>query len=115
MVEMAKKNRVISGGDKQLSLDNTAKTLVYKKGTAFFAFNFHPVNSYDGFFVPTGEEGQFKVILATDNYNFGGHGRIANAEIYTAEKQSDGRIGFKIYLPSRTAIVLKKKPNRRKK
>ena len=114
MVEMAKKNRVLSGGDKQLSLDNTGKTLVYKKGTAFFAFNFHPVNSYEGFFVPTDEEGQFKVILATDNYDFGGHGRIANAEIYTAEKQPDGRIGFKIYLPSRTAIVLKKKPNRRK-
>ena len=114
MVEMAKKNRVLSGGDKQLSLDNTGKTLVYKKGTAFFAFNFHPVNSYEGFFVPTDEEGQFKVILATDNYDFGGHGRIANAEIYTAEKQPDGRIGFRIYLPSRTAIVLKKKPNRRK-
>jgi len=115
MVEMAKKNRVLSGGDKQLSLHNTDKTLVYKKGTAFFAFNFHPVNSYDGFFVPTEEEGLFKVILATDNYDFGGYGRIANAEIYNAEKQPDGRIGFKIYLPSRTAIVLKKKPAPRRK
>jgi len=114
-VDMAKKNRVLSGGDKQLSLDNTGKTLVYKKGTAFFAFNFHPVNSYDGFFVPTEEEGLFKVILATDNYDFGGYGRIANAEIYKAEKQPDGRIGFKIYLPSRTAIVLKKKPAPRRK
>ncbi len=115
MVNMAKKNRVLSGGDKQLSLHNTDKTLVYKKGTAFFAFNFHPVNSYDGFFVPTDEEGLFKVILASDNYNFGGYGRIANAEVYKAEKQPDGRIGFKIYLPSRTAIVLKKKPAPRKK
>ena len=115
MVDMAKRNKVLSGGDKQLHLHNEDKTLVYKKGTAFFAFNFHPINSYDGFFVPTGEEGAFKVILASDNFDFGGQGRIANAEIYRAEKQPDGRIGFKIYLPSRTAIVLKKKPAPRKK
>ena len=110
MVAIAKKNRVLSGNDKQLYLHNTDKTLVYKKGSAFFAFNFHPVNSYDGFFLPTDEEGLFRVILATDNYDFGGYGRIANAQIYKAERQPDGRIGFKIYLPCRTAIVLKRKP-----
>ena len=115
MVDVAKKNKVLSGSDKQLQLHNTDKTLVYKKGTAFFAFNFHPTNSYEGFFVPTGEEGQFKVILASDNYDFGGFGRIANAEVYTAEKQPDGQIGFRIYLPSRTAVVLKKKPAPRQK
>ena len=115
MVDVAKKNRVLSSRDKQLLLNNTEKTLVYKKGTAYFAFNFHPVNSYDGLFVPVEDEGEYKVILASDNYNFGGHGRIANDYIYTAEKQADGRIGFKIYLPSRTAVVLKKKPSRKAK
>ena len=115
MVDVAKKNRVLSSRDKQLLLNNTDKTLVYKKGTAYFAFNFHPVNSYDGLFVPVEDEGEYKVILASDNYNFGGHGRIANDYIYTAEKQEDGRIGFKIYLPSRTAVVLKKEPTPRKK
>ena len=115
MVDVAKKNRVLSSRDKQLLLNNTNKTLVYKKGTAYFAFNFHPVNSYDGLFVPVEDEGEYKVILASDNYNFGGHGRIANDYIYTAQKQEDGRIGFKIYLPSRTAVVLKKKPARKAK
>ena len=115
MVDVAKKNRVLSSRDKQLLLNNTDKTLVYKKGTAYFTFNFHPVNSYDGLFVPVEDEGEYKVVLASDNYNFGGHGRIANDYIYTAEKQEDGRIGFKIYLPSRTAVVLKKKPTRKAK
>ena len=55
------------------------------------------------------------MILASDNYDFGGQGRIANAQIYQAEKQPNGSIGFRIYLPSRTAIVLKKKPAPRKK
>ena len=115
MVDVAKKNRVLSSRDKQLSLNNTDKTLVYKKGSAYFAFNFHPVNSYDGMFLTVEDEGDYKVILASDNHNFGGHGRIANDVIYHAKKQADGRIGFPIYLPSRTAVVLKKKPNRKTK
>jgi len=115
MVDVAKKNRVLQSMDKQLYLHNTDKTLVYKKGSAYFAFNFHPVNSYDGFFVPVEAEGEYKVVLASDNYDFGGHGRIANHIVYKAEKQPDGRIGFRIYLPSRTAIVLKKKPTRKAK
>ena len=114
MVEMAKRDGVISAMDKQLALDNTAKTIVYQKGSAIFAFNFHPVNSYDGFFLPVPEEGEYKVALASDNWNFGGYGRIANDPIYKAEKQADGRIGFKIYLPSRTAIVLEMLPKPKK-
>ena len=111
MVEMAKKNRVIGGADKQLALDNTDKVLVYKKGGAYFAFNFHPVNSYDGRFIKVDEEGQYKVILSSDDYCFGGHGRIWH-QTYKAEKTEDGKIGFKLYLPSRTAVVFKKLPKK---
>ena len=107
MVEMAKKNRVVGGADKQLALDNTDKTLVYKKGGAYLAFNFHPYNSYDGRLIEVDEEGEYKVILSSDDYCFGGQGRIWH-QTYKAEKQEDGKIGFKIYLPSRTAVVFKK-------
>ena len=112
MVEMAKKNRVVGGADKQLALDNTDKTLVYKKGGAYLAFNFHPYNSYDGRLIEVDEEGEYKVILSSDDYCFGGQGRIWH-QTYKAEKQEDGKIGFKIYLPSRTAVVFKKLPKRK--
>ena len=112
MVEMAKKNRVLGGADKQLALDNTDKTLVYKKGGAYLAFNFHPYNSYDGRLIEVDEEGEYKVILSSDDYCFGGQGRIWH-QTYKAEKQEDGKIGFKIYLPSRTAVVFKKLPKRK--
>ena len=108
MVEMAKKQRVISGHDKQLQLNNTDKTLVYKKGGAVFAFNFHPVNAYDGYFVTMPETGEYEVLFSTEDYQFGGQGRVYH-QTYTAAKTEDGKIGFKIYLPNRTAIVLKKK------
>ena len=108
MVEMAKKQRVINGHDKQLQLNNTDKTLVYKKGGAIFAFNFHPVNANDGYFVAMPEAGDYEVVFSTDDHQFGGQGRVYH-QTYTAARQEDGRIGFQIYLPNRTAIVLKKK------
>ena len=107
MVNMAKKHRVLGARDAQYSLDNDAKTLVYGKGDAIFAFNFHPVNSYDHFFVTVPEEGEYQVLFSTDDYCFGGHGRIWH-QSYVARKQEDGRCGFCLYLPSRTAAVLKK-------
>ena len=104
MVDMAKKQRVLPGRDKQLKLSNEDKTLVYSRGGALFAFNFHPVNAYDGYFIPVEEEGSYKVIFSTDDYCFGGHGRVYHMT-YTADKNEDGKLGFKVYLPNRTAVV----------
>ena len=107
MVDMAKKQKVLSGHDKQLQLHNTDKILVYKKGGAVFAFNFHPTNSYDGYFVEMPTAGEYEVILSTDDHCFGGQARVYHQR-YKAAKAPDGRVGFKIYLPNRTAMVLKK-------
>ena len=108
MVNMAKKQQVLSGRDVQLQLNNTDKTLVYKKGGAVFAFNLHPVNSYDGCLLTMPETGDYEVIFSSDDYQFGGHGRVYH-QTYTATKQENGKPGFQIYLPNRTAIVLRKK------
>ena len=107
MVDMAKKNRVLSGSDRQLRLDNHAKVLVYQKGNALFGFNFHPWRSYADCFLPVTEEGEYEVILTSDDFCFGGHGRIWH-QTYTAD-YVDGALGIRLYLPSRTAVVLRKK------
>ena len=107
MVKAAKKNRVLQGKDRQLFVDNAAKTLAYQKGGAVFAFNFHPVNSYDGMFLPLPEAGEYEVIMSTDDFCFGGQGRIYHQTYTTCNR--DGRTGIQIYLPSRTAVVLRKK------
>ena len=107
MVAMAKKLRVLGSQDRQLSLDNAGKTVVYQKGAGLFAFNFHWSNSYDGFFVPAPEKGEYQVVMSTDDFCFGGQGRIYH-QTYTAERTEDGKTGFRMYLPSRTAVVLKK-------
>ena len=113
MIAAAKKHRVIAAQDKQLLVHNGDNVLVYQKGGATFAFNFDPCRSYDGYFVPMAEEGEYQVVLSTDDYCYGGHGRIAHQR-YTATTHADDRIGFQIYLPSRTAVMLRKIQKRRK-
>ena len=107
MVEMAKKQKVLSGHDRQLQVHNDDKVLCYKKGGAVFAFNFHPNKSFEGYFLQMPEAGDYEVILSTDDACYGGQARICHQR-YTAAKNPDGRVGFQLYLPSRTAIVLKK-------
>ena len=106
MVTLAKTHKVLKSGDRQLGLNNNRKTLVYQKGTAFFGFNFHPWRSYDGCFLPMPEAGTYQVIMSSDDYCYGGHGRIWHQSYETVEK--DGQVGIRLYLPSRTAVVLKK-------
>ncbi|MBR7122010.1 MAG: alpha amylase C-terminal domain-containing protein [Oscillospiraceae bacterium] len=107
MVAVGRKNRVCRGKDLCLYVHNDDKTLVYKKGTGIFAFNFHSNNSYPELFVPVPEEGEYQVVLSSDDYCFGGQGRIFHQSYQTTQRH--GRPGVLLYLPSRTAVVLKKK------
>ena len=106
MVERAKKSRVIGGKVRQLWLDEQAKTLIYKKGGGIFAFNFHPENSQESCFVPVPEMGKYRVVMSTDDFCFGGQGRIYHQSYETT--QEEGMAGIRLYLPSRTAVVLVK-------
>ena len=113
MISWAKKCRVIGGQDYQLLVHNGDNVLVYQKGNATFAYNFDPNRSYDGYFVPTAEAGDYVVVMSSDDYCYGGHGRIFHQR-YTSTVQPDGRIGFQIYLPSRTAVIFRKRQSRKK-
>ena len=106
MVELARKYKVLAGQDRQLKLDNDRKTLVYEKGGLIFAYNFHPWRSYDGCFLPTPEAGTYQVFFSTDDFCYDGHGRVWHQSYDTLER--DGKTGIRMYLPSRTAAVLKK-------
>ena len=104
MVKLIRKHRLQSSRDRQLALDNSAKTLVYQKGRLVFALNLHPTESYQGFFVPTDKKGTYRVIASTDDFCFGGQGRIWHQSYAT--QIHEGRHGLYLYLPSRTAAIL---------
>ncbi len=89
-------------------LHNDDKVIIYNKGDFVFVFNFHPQKSFEGYFVPVGKQGEYSVVLSSDDGVFGGLSRVDTKYKYKAKKQKDGRVGFNCYLPNRAAFVLKK-------
>ena len=88
--------------------------LAYSRSDTVFVFNFSPTRSYTdyGFMVP---EGEYDVILNTDAKAFGGNGladdSVPHLTNFDPLLKRDGKGWLKLYIPARSAVVLKKKPS----
>ncbi len=109
MITLLKEENLLALPAENRWLHQDDKVLVYTKEDAVFVFNFHPTKSFDGYFVPVGKKGTYKVVLSSDDGEFGGFSRVDSAAQYQTVTTPAGWIGFKCYLPNRAAIVLKKK------
>ena len=105
-IKLCKQTRLLGSKDTQLLLDNTKKVLVYQKKDLIFAFNFQPEKAYEGSFIPVDAPGEYDVVMSTDDFCYGGFGRVYHQRYSTIEKA--GRTGILLYLPPRTALILKK-------
>lgn len=87
-------------------VDDCGKVLVFERDGCYFCFNFHPENSYFdyGFEVLPGE---FETVLDSDAPEFGGFSRRAPGQRYWSRQGQSGAF-ITLYLPSRTALVLKR-------
>lgn len=115
MVSFIKKEKVLEKKAESLWIGQNDKTMIYAKGNLVFAFNFNPSRSFEGYFVPVKKEGEYKVVLSSDDKEYGGFERIDKEYVYSALKTDDGRIGFMCYIPSRSAVVFKKIVKRKQK
>ncbi|WP_020531557.1 alpha-amylase family glycosyl hydrolase [Flexithrix dorotheae] len=105
MIKLTKANKILSQHDtQQLNMDETNKTIIFKKGNLIFVFNFHSANSIADyqFWVP--QKGKYKIVLNSDNPEFGGHDRIDESVIFTTNQEQK----ISIYNTNRTVLVLKK-------
>lgn len=85
--------------------------LAYERGDLLFVFNFSPTDSYTdyGFMV---KKGAYKAVLNTDNPAFGGFGNtddsITHFTIDDAFLEKEGKGWLQLYIPARSAVVLRK-------
>ena len=85
--------------------------LAYKRKNLIFVFNFNPTKSFTdyGFLVPAGS---YEVVLNTDNPDFGGFGStddsIRHFTNFDPLYKKDKKEWLKLYIPARSAVVLKK-------
>ena len=91
-----------------LSIHEEHKQLVYRRGRLLFAFNFHPLASYEGLRVPLPENVDYRVVLDTDQPLFEGFGRCQPDASFPVQGVPLGSKlkSLQLYLPSRSALVL---------
>ncbi len=85
--------------------------LAFMRGDLVFVFNFSPTRSFTdyGFLVP---EGDYKVVLNSDAKEFGGNGFADDTMVHHTNfdpvYEKDHKGWLKLYIPARSAVVLKK-------
>ncbi|XP_058885659.1 1,4-alpha-glucan-branching enzyme-like [Acipenser ruthenus] len=84
------------------------KIIAFERGTVLFIFNFHPSNSYTDYRVGVEMSGKYKIVLDSDEAQYGGHQRLDhNTEFFTEAVPYNGcSNSAMVYIPCRTAIVL---------
>jgi len=106
MIKLAKKNDLFRQqmADQMLYKAPEKIIVFYRKGL-LFAFNFHPTDSVTNVLVPVHQNTDYTVALSTDDKKYGGQELIEHMT-YPA-KVFDGKNYIELYLPARTAVVLK--------
>ena len=107
LIDLARERDIFGTEPHPLNVDEPGQVLVYERGGVLFIANFSPSGYYTDFRVETGKSGKYKAILSTDESRFGGYDRISTDYVYKTDKK-DGKHGFSIYLPARTAVCLKR-------
>jgi len=93
------------------------QVLAFRRGDLVFVFNFHPFKSFDsyGILAPPGE---YRTALSSDDPDFGGYGNIdPRVAHFTQPDKLYTPLGLgwlKLYLPARSAMVLRLHRSRRR-
>lgn len=83
------------------------QVLAFGRGDYLLVFNFSPSTSYTDYAVPV-PAGRYSIVLSTDEGRFGGFDRNDMFFVFYTQKIG-GQDMLRLYLPSRSALVLKRK------
>ena len=105
MIHYISDEKVLSSPLELLVADEGSQVLVFRRENTIFALNFNPVKSFEnyGFSAP---EGTYTTVFSSDDEEYGGFGRLSPGDEHLTLYNNHTLF---LYLPSRCAIVLKKK------
>ena len=106
MISLFAKYHILSQKLVQLYVDENQKVLIFARGSYIFAFNFHPTCSVSDFRF-SAPAGKYITVIDSDSVEYDGFGRVDDSVDHFTEY--DGKSDYlSLYLPNRTAIVLKR-------
>lgn len=117
MVHLAKEANLFDQRMGNLRLiDSTRQVIVFYRSGLLFALNFSPCNSYTDVEISLPDIADYEVAMCSDDAKYGGNDLVAHMK-YPAQVDKEGNSTIKLYLPARTAVVLKelKRPKEEEK
>ena len=108
MIHVAKSVDLFSQrmGDLRLKTDFHQKVIAFTRKGLMFAFNFHHDWS-QVVRVPVIEDADYYVDFSSDDWSYGGWGQVHRGT-HPCQKAEDGSYYIELYLPARTAVVLRR-------
>ena len=110
MIEFVKTENPFLSPPRLLLIHEDDKVMIFERNNMIFVFNFHPVTSFVDYQFDA-LPGEFIMMLNTDEIRFGGKGRLEDGQIHFTLFNPflyGKRNLLSLYLPARTAIVLKR-------
>lgn len=97
----------VTGEREWTTIHDGDHVVAFMRGDLLFVFNFHPTQSFTDYGV-IAPKGDYQIILSSDDKRFGGFERIDTSLVYSTISGNNNEI-LRLYLPIRTAIVLRLK------
>ncbi len=109
MISLIARYRIYSTGCSHVKTDQGDLVIAFERNGLLFVFNFHPVHSYTDYGLAV-DAGKYHPLLSTDQALFGGFDRIDMGMTYRSmmERSFGLKHSLKLYLPSRSALVLQR-------
>jgi 1,4-alpha-glucan branching enzyme len=109
MVRLIAEYQIYGSGCNHVKTDQGDLVLAFERRGLLFVFNFHPSHSYTDYGLAV-DAGKYKPLLSTDQPEFGGFGRFDTSQAHRSmvEPSFGLKHNLKLYLPSRTGLVLQR-------
>ena len=109
MIHLFSAKRLLASPPISIYNDIERQIIAMERADYLFIFNFSPVNSYTDYPVNV-PEGEYYIVLDTDWKEFDGFERNNRKVRHFTLFSEEGKSVLRLYIPQRSAIVLKKNP-----
>ena len=109
MIALAKQFNLLETPEIKLLYEHSDdKMLAFSRAGLLFVFNFHPTGSRADYRIGA-PPGKYAIVFDSDAALYGGHGRVAADQFHftLTDNEKRDKHYLSLYLPNRTAIVLK--------
>lgn len=102
MIHLFRKENLLAYKPELIRADEEKKVLIFRRKNYIFALDFNPSESFTGYAVEA-PEGDWKLELDSDEKRYDGFSRLKEGEVHHSDT------GITMYLPSRCALVFRRK------